>query len=60
MDTRNPFGAAPGLAHPNHIAVDRRAPLAQFEQIVAQYPVFRIGARGTAETGPSTGVGRGS
>jgi hypothetical protein len=31
---------APG-ARP-HIPVDRRAPLAEFEQIAAQYPVFRI------------------
>jgi hypothetical protein len=31
---------APG-ARP-HIPVDRRAPLADFEQITAQYPVFRI------------------
>jgi deazaflavin-dependent oxidoreductase (nitroreductase family) len=28
-----------------HIAVDRRAPLQQFEQIAAEYPVFRITAR---------------
>lgn len=33
---------APG-ARP-HIPVDRRAPLAEFEQIAAQYPVFRIRA----------------
>ena len=31
---------APG-ARP-HIAVDRRAPLAEFEQIAARYPVFRV------------------
>ena len=34
-----------------HIPVDRRAPLEQFEQIAAQYPVFRIMA---ARTAPST------
>jgi hypothetical protein len=33
---------APG-ARP-HIPVDRRAPLAEFERIAAQYPVFRITA----------------
>lgn len=33
---------APG-ARP-HIPVDRRAPLAEFEQIAAQYPVFRVHA----------------
>ena len=27
-----------------HFAVDRRAPLSEFEQIAAQYPVFRIRA----------------
>lgn len=32
--------AAPG-ARP-HVPVDRRAPLAEFEKIAAQYPVFRI------------------
>ena len=33
---------APG-ARP-HIPVDRRAPLAEFERIAAQYPVFRVHA----------------
>ena len=33
---------APG-ARP-HIPVDRRAPMAEFEQIAAQYPVFRVRA----------------
>jgi len=34
---------APG-ARP-HVPVDRRAPLAEFEQIAARYPVFRIRAK---------------
>jgi deazaflavin-dependent oxidoreductase (nitroreductase family) len=46
---------APG-ARP-HIPVDRRAPVAEFEQIAAQYPVFRVRAdsspNGSASPTPS-------
>jgi deazaflavin-dependent oxidoreductase (nitroreductase family) len=49
---------APGAR--SHIAVDRRAPLEQFEQIAVHYPVFRItvpqprtGAEHRAGTGSS-------
>jgi deazaflavin-dependent oxidoreductase (nitroreductase family) len=36
---------APGAR--SHIAVDRRAPLQQFEKIAGEYPVFRITKRST-------------
>jgi deazaflavin-dependent oxidoreductase (nitroreductase family) len=39
---------APG-ARP-HIALDRHAPLAEFERVAAQFPVFRIGAYTPART----------
>jgi len=42
---------APG-ARP-HIPVDRRAPLDDFEQVAAQFPVFRITASATGRPGSS-------
>jgi deazaflavin-dependent oxidoreductase (nitroreductase family) len=46
---------APG-ARP-HIPVDRRAPVAEFEQIAAQYPVFRVRADSAGRKGlPHTGA----
>ncbi len=35
-----------------HIPVDRRAPLAEFEQVAARYPVFRIHRGAGGPTGP--------
>jgi hypothetical protein len=52
-DTRAPIlrsylNAAPG-ARP-HIAIDRRAPLPDFERIAGRYPIFRVTA-GPADPG---------
>ena len=48
---RRYLAVAPG-ARP-HIPVDRRAPLADFERIAAQYPAFRITAETAASAQPT-------
>jgi deazaflavin-dependent oxidoreductase (nitroreductase family) len=51
---RHYLGCAPGARA--HVPIDRRAPVAEFDRIAGQYPVFRIdpagSARSTATTGP--------
>lgn len=54
---RRHLECAPGAR--SHIAVDRRAPLEQFEPIAGRYPVFRITVPGP-RTGPEHRAGTGA